>query len=81
MQSHEMSVKNKLGKTLTVSVEHYEANTSDLTPVDDNGEDMAAKDIKARTASHYKTKESAVAEMQEADQKKMEKEALKNKGR
>jgi hypothetical protein len=74
-KSHELEVKNKMGKSLFVSVEYYEENKNDLTPV------MEAKDVKTHCTDHHKTKESAVSEMKAQEQKKMEKEALKNKGR
>lgn len=75
MQSHEIEVKNKNGKTLTVSVEHYESNVGELTPT------MDKKEVDAYCKKHHATKSAAVKAMQEEDKEKMEKEALKNKSR
>ena len=75
MKAHEIEVKNKNGKTLTVSVEYYEANSAELKPT------MDAKEIKAYCEAHHKARSEAVEKMQAEAKKKMEKEVLKNKGR
>lgn len=75
MKSHEIKVKNKDGIESTVSIEHYLANKTQLSPV------MEDKELKSHIEAHEKEKTEARAKLAEENKVKMEKEALKNKGR
>jgi len=75
MEKHEIEVKNKAGKKLTVAVEVYEANSENLTPT------MDKKEVDAYCKAHHEAKDKAREKLAGEDKVKMEKEALKNKSR
>ena len=65
MKAHEIKVKNKSGKEITVTVPYYEANQGELTSL------MDAKETKTYCDAYHKAKAD--------EKKKMEAEQLKNK--
>lgn len=69
MKSHEIEVKNKAGKKMIVSVEHYQANAGDLTPT------MDKKDVDAYCEKHNKAKAEQKAKMLEDAEKASAKES------